>query len=64
MNVKKMSRILKVYRKIIPQPKVSKCVPQIRLQGNWLEEEGFEPGKQVAIYPVEGGGLLIKPLVQ
>lgn len=37
-----------------------KTVPQIILQGNWLEQAGFQPGDQVTI-KVEDGQLTIRP---
>ena len=37
-----------------------KTVPQIRLQGKWLEAAGIAPGDQVAVEIQEEGQLLIR----
>lgn len=37
-----------------------KIIPQITLQGNWLQEAGFQHGDQVSIH-VEDGQLTIRP---
>ena len=39
-----------------------KTVPQIRLQGKWLEAAGIAPGDQVAVEIQEEGKLLIRRL--
>jgi len=39
-----------------------KTVPQIRLQGKWLEAAGIAPGDRVAVEIQEEGQLLIRRL--
>ncbi len=58
-----MDRRIKVYEASIPSTdrwgrSSYKTVPQIRLQGQWLEELGFEPGVQMSIQ-CSGGKLII-----
>ncbi len=55
-------------RKIKLQPKTrqltwgnQKTVPELRVNGNWLAENGFKPGAEVEI-TVSQNQLIIKPL--
>lgn len=55
-------------RKIKLQPKTrqltwgnQKTVPELRVNGNWLAEHGFNPGAEVEI-TVKQNELIIKPL--
>jgi hypothetical protein len=55
-------------RKIKLQPKTrqlswgnQKTVPELRVNGNWLAENGFKPGASVEI-TVSQNQLIIKPL--
>jgi toxic protein SymE len=56
----KENRTLKVYEATEIRERNTlygtRCVvtPQIRLQGRWLEELGFEPGKQLNVHCDEG----------
>ena len=43
------TRILKIHSKYRSQNWGSTTVPEIRLEGKWLEELGFKEGKQVQI---------------
>jgi len=42
-------RILKVYRKFRARTWDNTTVPEIRLEGKWLEALGFEEGKEIKI---------------
>lgn len=55
-------------RKIKLQPKTRqltwgsvKIVPELRVNGNWLEEHGFKAGKSVEI-TIKQNELIIKPV--
>lgn len=58
-----MDRNIKVYEASVPSKdnwgrSSYRTVPQIRLQGQWLEELGFEPGVRMRI-ECSGGKLVI-----
>ena len=42
-------RILKIYRKFRARTWDNTTVPEIRLEGKWLEQLGFEQGNEVLI---------------
>ena len=43
------SRKLKIYRKFRYRTWDNTTVPEIRLEGRWLEKLGFEEGKEIEI---------------
>lgn len=42
-------RKLKIYQKFQPRERKNITVPEIRLEGKWLKELGFEIGKEIEI---------------
>lgn len=42
-------RKLKIYKKFQPRERKYTPVPEIRLEGRWLKELGFEIGKEIEI---------------
>lgn len=48
-NSKKGKRQLKIYPKYIQRKSIIVIVPEIRLQGKWLKEYGFNHGQSVMI---------------
>ncbi len=42
-------RKLKIYKKFQPRERKYTPVPEIRLEGRWLKELGFEIGKEIQI---------------
>lgn len=42
-------RILKIYKKFRSRRWDYTTVPEIRLEGRWLEELGFEKGKEIQV---------------
>lgn len=42
-------RILKIYQKFRSRTWDHTTVPEIRLEGKWLQELGFEEGKEIKI---------------
>ena len=42
-------RHLKVYQKFRTRTRDNTTVPEIRLEGNWLKELGFEIGKEIKV---------------
>jgi len=45
----KRIRKLKIYQKFQSRERKNITVPEIRLEGKWLEELGFEIGKEIEI---------------
>jgi len=45
----KQIRKLKIYQKFQSRERKSITVPEIRLEGKWLQELGFEIGKEIEI---------------
>jgi hypothetical protein len=55
MQNKPISRLLKVYSlSILHAWKNTINRPQIRLQGKWLKQAGFNPGDKIAVFAVNG----------
>lgn len=49
----KNSRSLKIYRKYQTRKYRGTTIPQIRLEGKWLEKFGFKEGQMINIKPMK-----------